>query len=297
MARITAGMAALGAKIGTKLLSVGIKFAKVIKVGKFGLAIGSLATYTYLFTWQFAIMIMVSLFIHEFGHIVAMKRCGLHTKGIYFIPFVGAAAVTDGMLKSRKDEVFIAIMGPVWGFGLAILTALVWIVTDNTLFAAAAGWMAMLNLFNLLPINPLDGGRIMKSITFSINSNMGFIFLGIGIVASMILTLLAGILLFSVLIFISCLELIFEYRRYSAKKEVSKMLEELEDNEITEILKGDEMLKDINWIEYLIPPTMSKKGIIISSVLYVGIIAILWMLMTYMNHVPEVEVARKLFMS
>ena len=260
MAKITAGIVALAVKIGPKVLTVAVKLAKTAKIGKMGLAAGSMAAYAYLFTWQFAVIIMVSLFFHELGHIWAMKRCGLKTKGIYFIPFLGAAAVSEEMFKTRRDEVYVAIMGPIWGFALAVGTALVYVFTGNTFFAAAAGWMAMINLFNLLPISPLDGGRIMKSIAFSINSKMGFIFLVIGIIISMILTVWAGMILFVFLLFIGSLELFFEYREYEVR------------------------------------PSMTYRGVVISAIAYVLIIAVLWALMSYTSHIPEVDMARQLFM-
>ena len=261
MGKISAGIVALGVKLGPKLISVGVKLAKVAKVGKMGLAIGSMAAYAYLFTWQFAVLIMISLFFHESGHIWAMKRCGLKTKGIYFIPFLGAAAVSEDTFGTRKNEVYIAIMGPIWGFALAVVTLTGYYITGNALFAAAAGWMAMVNLFNLLPISPLDGGRIMKSITFSIDSKMGLIFLVTGIIVSIFLTFWARLILFLILLLIGTLELFFEYR------------------------------------EYEVYPPMTKKGIIISVILYVVIIGVLWTLMSYTSHIPEVEIARKLFMS
>jgi len=260
MARIHAGIVALAVKLGPKFLAVVMKFAKAVKVGKFGLAAGSMAAYVYLFTWEFAILIMVSLFFHECGHIWAMKRCGLKTKGIYFIPFLGAAAVSEEMFKTRRDEVYVAIMGPIWGFVLAVGTALVYVFTGDAFFAAAAGWMAMINLFNLLPISPLDGGRIMKSIAFSINSKIGFIFLVIGIIISMILTVWAGMILFVFLLFIGSLELFFEYREYEVR------------------------------------PSMTYRGAVISAIVYVGVIAVLWTLMSYTSHIPEVDMARQLFM-
>jgi Zn-dependent protease len=261
MTNIRAGIVALVAKIGPKLLFIGVKLAKVLKVGKFGLAIGSMVAYAYLFTWQFSVLIMISLFFHESGHIWAMKRCGLKTKGIYFIPFLGAAAVSEDMFKTRRDEVYIAIMGPIWGFSLAVGTALIYVFTGNALFAAAAGWMAMVNLFNLLPVNPLDGGRIMKSIAFSINSKAGLVFLVVGILISIGLIVWAKLILFLILLLIGGLELFFEYREYEVR------------------------------------PSMTHRGIVISTIAYMAIVAILWALMAYTSHVPEVDIARKLFMS
>lgn len=288
MSKISVGIPTLAIKLGSKLVSIGIKFVKVTKVGKIGLAMGSMASYAYLFTWQFAVMVMISLFFHEYGHIFAMKRCGLKMKGIYFIPFFGAAAVSEETFKTRRNEIYIAIMGPIWGLGLSIVTLLGYYVTGNALYAAAAGWMAMVNLFNLLPINPLDGGRIMKSITFSIDSKIGLIFLAIGIIVSGILVIWAKLILFSILLVVACIELAFEYHIYS------------KDKDIVEFLKEDLELhpdtKEVVLREYEIPPPLTVKGILISGVTYILVIAMLWMLMSEMNHIPEVEIARKFFM-
>lgn len=344
MEKITPNIVALFAKIGSKLLMIGIKFAKFLKIGKFALIAGSAVSYAYLFTWQFSLMIMISLFVHEYGHLWAMKRCGLKTKGIYFIPFLGAASVADGTFKTRRDEAYIAIMGPIWGFILAAIVAIIYVITKNTLYAAAAGWMATINLFNLLPINPLDGGRILKSITFSINSTLGFTFLIIGIFASIIITLWAGIILFVFLLFIASLELTFEYHTRNEGFIIKDCLRSLDQftgrdlpgpmanavNDIKGIFlnekeepsariekvislgKGQSSAKDTeeslharllsNVLSHRLDrynpmPKMTIKGTIISTVAYTMIAVILWMLTTYMNHVPEVEIARKFFMS
>lgn len=208
-----AGVFALTIKVGPKIVTVLAKLAKGLKVGKVGLAGASLASYAYMFTWEFAAMIMFMLLVHESGHIWAMKRYGMKTKGIYFLPFIGGAAVTDEEFPSRGVEVFIAIMGPIWGFALALLTGLVYVATGNPLFAAAASWMAMVNLFNLLPINPLDGGRIMKSIAYSVHSRVGLVFLIIGILASGFLAFKVGFGLFVFLFIFGGFELVLEYKR------------------------------------------------------------------------------------
>lgn len=206
------GIIALLIKMGPKIIGALGKAAKALKVGKIGLAGASLASYAYLLSWEFAAIIMVSLFVHESGHIWAMKRCGIKTKGIYFIPFVGGAAVAEGEFSSRREEVFIAIMGPIWGFALAALSALAYYCTNNPLFAAAASWMAMMNLFNLLPINPLDGGRIMKSIAYSVHSSAGLIFLVFGMIASGFIAVKFGLYIFVLLLIVGGIELATEYR-------------------------------------------------------------------------------------
>jgi Zn-dependent protease len=264
MGRVGTGLYAIMAKVGFKLLSVVIEFAKI---GKVGLAIGSMVTYSYLFTWQFALVVMVSLFVHENGHIFMMRRCGMNVKGIYFIPFVGAAAVAEGEFPSHKDESNIAIMGPIWGLGLAILTVLVYEYTHNAFFGAVAGWMAMVNLFNLLPISPLDGGRIMKSIAFSLSSRAGLIFMISGIIIFSFLTFWKGIILFSILLIIACLEFVLIY--YGIKRGIEE------------------------GIRYREP--MPIKNVVLSVIAYVLVAVVLWVLMVYVESIPEVAVAKSIF--
>lgn len=209
-------------KVGSKLSAVFVKFAKALKVGKLALAAISMASYAYVFTWKFSLMIMVMLFVHESGHIWAMKRYGMKTKGIYFIPFLGGAAVAESDFPSRKAEVVIAIMGPIWGFALALLAGGVYLYTKNPLFAAVSAWMALINLFNLLPINPLDGGRIMKSIAFSIGSTLGLMFMIVGIAGSLLLIHRAGLGLVAFITYVGIAELVFEFR--ASRKWVARSL-------------------------------------------------------------------------
>jgi len=96
------GILALFIKLGPKLLTLLAKMGKVFKVGKAALFVASFASYAYMFTWQFAAVLMFSLFVHESGHVWAMKRYGLKVKGIYFLPFIGGAAVTESEFPPER---------------------------------------------------------------------------------------------------------------------------------------------------------------------------------------------------
>ena len=120
------GLWAVILKVGGKLLTTFTKLAKSAKVVKISMATASVVTYSYLFTWQMALMLMVLLFIHEYGHIWAMKKSNMKVKGMYFIPFLGAAAVPDDNFPDRKAESFVAIMGPIWGLLLSGFVLLVY---------------------------------------------------------------------------------------------------------------------------------------------------------------------------
>ena len=298
MKKVSAGIIALCIKAGPKIFSVFAKMLKGVKVGKVGLAGASTATYAYMFTWEFALMIMLLLFVHESGHIWAMKRCGMKTKGIYFIPFIGAAAVTDGEFPSRRATVFIALMGPLWGFALSGIAALVYFATENPLFAAAASWMALINLFNLLPISPLDGGRVLSAIAFSVHSWLGFIFLSIGIIASAVIAIYLGLSLFWVLLIIGVLELIFEYRKYRkaerapSRLRYCKRCENPEKQECPPFKYGYKFRKEDDDPVVLAP--MSSLWILASAAAYLLTAAVLYIIMAGTAHIPGADSAMEI---
>ena len=201
----------LSGKLGGKVLSLGAKLLKTTKVVKLGLAGASAVSYTLLFSWKFTAAIMVLLFVHESGHVWAMRRRGIKTKGFYFIPFIGGAAVADEAFGTRDNETYIALMGPTWGLLLSLGFAVLWQLTGNALWAAVASWMALVNLINMLPVNPLDGGRILKSVLFSISSTAGLVFMLVGSALAIALFFKMGIFIFAVLFLIGILDFMAEY--------------------------------------------------------------------------------------
>jgi Zn-dependent protease len=170
------------------------------KVSKLVLALASFAAYTFLFTWQFAAIILGMLVIHEGGHLRCMKHYGMKTRGIYLIPLLGAAAVAEDNFPSRRAEATIALAGPLTGAALAAGTGLLYFVTRDGAFAAAAAWMALVNLFNLLPVVPLDGGRVVKSITCSIGSRTGLAAVIAGMLLGAVLAVTADLWIFVIVI-------------------------------------------------------------------------------------------------
>jgi Zn-dependent protease len=182
----------------------------VVKAGKLLLALASFAAYTFLFTWQFAVIILGMLVIHEYGHLRCMKHYGMRTRGIYLIPFFGAAAVAGDDFPSRRAEATIALAGPLTGAVLAGGTGLLYFATRNGAFAAAAAWMALVNLFNLLPVVPLDGGRVVKSIACSIGSRAGLVAVIAGMLLGAVLALAADLWIFVILIPLGLLDYLYD---------------------------------------------------------------------------------------
>lgn len=194
------------------LASLAMKLFKSAKLVKVILAGASLVAYSWLFSVQFALALLACLVFHEYGHLCAMKYFGLKTKGIYLIPFVGGLAVSDEKINTRWQDVVISIMGPTFGLFLSIVAVLLYWLTDNIFFAGIAVFNALLNLFNLLPILPLDGGHILKSISFSMNSKIGLVACIAGATLGVFVSYSFGLALLGFLLLIGSLEIIFEWR-------------------------------------------------------------------------------------
>lgn len=202
-----------GRKLGViGLVSLGLKLLKSAKMIKVVLAGASLAAYSWLFSFQFAVALIACLVVHEYGHVRAMQYFGMKTKGFYLIPFLGGMALTDEKINTRWQDVVISIMGPVFGLGMSLLCLLAWWLTDNPIFAGLAGFNALLNLFNLLPIVPLDGGHVIKSISFSMNSHTGLAMCVGGIGLGVVISYSFGLTLLALFLLIGSVEIFAEWR-------------------------------------------------------------------------------------
>jgi Zn-dependent protease len=117
------------------------------------------------------------LLFHEGGHVLAMKIFGYRDVTMLFIPFLGALATAKKEDASLTEKVLISLAGPVPGLVIGIGLAIAFsnenplsIVSDNPSWIMPLSWTLIgLNLFNLLPVYPLDGGQIADLLLFSSN--------------------------------------------------------------------------------------------------------------------------------
>ena len=164
----------IGRKLWAPIAAVGFLFWKlkflVFAIFKFklftvaGSMLISIAAYALFWGWQFAIGFVLLLLVHELGHVLEAKREGLPVSAPMFIPFLGAVIMLKELPDNAWNEAKIAIAGPILG-GLG--AAAVWGLGeyyDSELLVALAFTGFFLNLFNLAPISPLDGGRIVAAI-------------------------------------------------------------------------------------------------------------------------------------
>lgn len=142
--------------------------------------------------WFFSLALIALMLVHESGHIWAFKRSGIQIRGMYFVPFLGAIIIPSGAIKSRKEEAFISIMGPAFGFALGMALFTAYLVTRNPAIAAIAFINGIINLFNMIPVTPLDGGRVAKSVLLSAFPKYGMAFLVLGLAAAVGGAILTG---------------------------------------------------------------------------------------------------------
>ena len=158
------GLSGLLVAIGSFLLKFK-SLAFLLKFGWFGFsALASVLVYSFLFGWQFAIGLVVLLFIHEMGHALVMRFKGVPMGGMIFVPLLGAAVTMRQMPQNAKDEAEIGIAGPIAG-GIAACVCFYFAQqAPGTIWAPLAYFGFFLNLFNLVPIVPFDGGRVVAAI-------------------------------------------------------------------------------------------------------------------------------------
>jgi Zn-dependent protease len=162
--------AGLFAGIGIGLLAKGkslLALLKVLPAGKFLLTSLSMLAMVWFEALRsgiwFGVGFVLMILVHELGHGYAIKRAGLTAGWPVFIPFFGAMISMKGMPRDRSQEAAIAYGGPVAGTAAALLAAGLGLLTDSRLFFALAYTGFFLNLFNLTPISPLDGGRVAQA--------------------------------------------------------------------------------------------------------------------------------------
>jgi Zn-dependent protease len=140
------------------LLLSGAKFAKLFTTG--GTMLISVVVYAFIFGWKYAVGFVLLLFVHEMGHYMAAKQRGLDVGAPTFIPFVGAWIQLKQLPHDAETEAFVGLGGPLLGTVGALCAYGLAKSYDSSWMLAVAYSGFFLNLFNLIPMSPFDGGRI-----------------------------------------------------------------------------------------------------------------------------------------
>lgn len=140
------------------LLLSSLKFGKLLTTG--GTMIVSVVMYAFVYGWQYAVGFVGLIFVHEMGHYLAAKQKGLDVGVPVFIPFVGAWIALKEMPHDAEMEAYIGLGGPLVGSIGALACYFAAREWNSMLLLAISYSGFFLNLFNLIPVPPLDGGRI-----------------------------------------------------------------------------------------------------------------------------------------
>jgi Zn-dependent protease len=292
------------------------KLLKFVKFGKLALAGGFIGAYSFLFSWQFAVLLFLTIYIHEWGHLITMRRAGLKTRGIYMLPFVGGVALAGERFPTQKAESYIAMGGPVMGLGMAAIALVLYVTTHQELFIHSALWIAVINLFNLIPIYPLDGGRVTKSVTVSLHGGFGRFMLVLMGIAGIIVAYWYGIGLLGFLGGLTLFESVLtwfksrDFGRYSewsdsTEKALSKLrgisadqsealLRYQAETELVGLKQKIDRAREAARPEE-VAPVMDAKEIWLSLLLYAGTAALLVVIMRLASTVVDGSVAFELF--
>lgn len=125
----------------------------------------SLGVYWTIWGWQFALGVVLSIYVHEMGHVAALRRFGIPASAPMFIPGFGAVVRMETYPQTTKEDARVGLAGPIYGLGCAALVTTAYYATGYPLLAAIASVGAWINLFNLVPIWQLDGSRGFRALS------------------------------------------------------------------------------------------------------------------------------------
>jgi Zn-dependent protease len=166
--RIGGALGALGllrVKLGAKLKALVLLAPKLKILTTSGSMLVSVAAYAWIWGWPFAVGFVILLFVHEMGHVVQLRREGVEASAPMFIPFLGAVIAARSMGRDAAAEARVGLAGPIAGSLASLVPLGIWLATGSDFWRALAYIGFFLNLFNLLPVLPLDGGRAMAALS------------------------------------------------------------------------------------------------------------------------------------
>jgi Zn-dependent protease len=161
-------LAAIGlvlVKLGAKLKALVFLLPKLKLFTTSASMLVSIGAYALIWGWRFGVGFVLLLLVHEMGHVLQLRREGIKASAPMFIPFLGALVAMKELPKDAAAEARVGLAGPVLGSLGALVPLGLYALTGETLFEALAFVGFFLNLFNLLPVLPLDGGRAMAALS------------------------------------------------------------------------------------------------------------------------------------
>ena len=124
----------------------------------------ALGVYWSLWGWKFALGFILMIYVHEMGHVAALRRLGIAASAPMFVPGLGAFVRMKDYPASAREDARVGLAGPIWGLAASLAAYGLYLATGQAVLAGIAHAGALVNLFNLIPIWQLDGGRGMRAL-------------------------------------------------------------------------------------------------------------------------------------
>ena len=125
----------------------------------------SLGVYWAAWGWRFGLGVVLSIYVHEMGHVAELRKFGIRATAPMFLPGLGAMVRLHQYPQTAREDARVGLAGPLWGLGASVVTLALYYATQLPIIAAIATVGAWINLFNLLPVWQLDGARGFRSLS------------------------------------------------------------------------------------------------------------------------------------
>jgi Zn-dependent protease len=152
-------------KFGAKLKALLLLLPKLKLFTTSASMLVSIGAYALIWGWAFAVGFVLLLLLHEIGHVIQLRREGVKASAPMFIPFLGAVIAARSMGDDAAAEARVGLAGPILGSIATLVPLGIWLATGEEFWQALAFVGFFLNLLNLLPVLPLDGGRAMAALS------------------------------------------------------------------------------------------------------------------------------------
>ena len=151
--------------LATKLKAILLLLPKLKILTTSATMLVSIAAYALIWGWAFAVGFVLLLLVHEMGHVIQLRREGIEASAPMFIPFLGAVVAAKSLGDDAAAEARVGLAGPVLGTIGTLIPLALWLATGEEFWQALTYVGFFINLLNLLPVLPLDGGRAMAALS------------------------------------------------------------------------------------------------------------------------------------
>jgi Zn-dependent protease len=157
--------AGIGAAILLGLSKIKLLLLGLTKLSTLFSMLAFFGVYWGIWGWKFALGFVLTIYIHEMGHVFALRHYGIHASAPMFIPGIGAFVRLKSYPPTPLHDARVGLAGPLWGAGAAVICWVAFKVSHESYWGALAHITAVINLFNLIPVWQLDGARGIRALS------------------------------------------------------------------------------------------------------------------------------------